>query len=68
MNTRKEFFINNDQKPSDGFTFAIEQHQAALKQFGENDQRTVDALLLLMLEAPLELFSEIEQAAHAQRH
>lgn len=50
------------------FTEAIEQHQMALAMFGEDDPRTVEAIQLVMLLAPLELFAEIEQMAHATRH
>lgn len=50
------------------FTEAIEQHQLALAMFGEDDPRTVEAIQLVMLLAPLELFAEIEELAHATHH
>ncbi len=50
------------------FTQAIEQHQLAHAMFGEDDPRTVEALMQVMLLAPLDLFVEIEQMAHATYH
>lgn len=50
------------------FTKAIEHHQLMLAMFGGDDPRTVEAIQLVMLLAPLELFAEIEQMAHATRH
>lgn len=50
------------------FTEAIEQHQLALAMFGEDDQRTILAIQLVMLLAPLELLIEVEEMARSTFH
>ena len=50
------------------FTEAIEHHQLAHAMFGPDDPRTIEAIQLVMLLAPLELFAEIEEMAHAIIH
>ncbi len=50
------------------FEQAVEQHQLANAMFGPDDPRTIEAVYLVMLLAPPELFAEIEQMAHATRH
>lgn len=61
----------NDQQlepVSDAFKTAVNRHQTALEQFGEDDPRTVDAMLHVMLLAPDWLFAELEEITHAPRH
>lgn len=53
---------------SDAFKAAVHRHAAALEQFGEDDRRTMEAMLLVMLQAPAWLFAEMEEISHAPRH
>jgi len=50
------------------FEAAIDAHQLALAEFGEDGVRTVEALLVVMALAPDDLFKEIEQYAQATKH
>lgn len=50
------------------FDEAVHQHQLAHAMFGPDDPRTIEAIQLVMLLAPLALFAEIEEMAHAIRH
>jgi len=47
------------------FTEALQAHQRALAEFGEDDPRTVEAILAVMCLAPDELFAEMEERARA---
>lgn len=54
--------------PDKAFDEAIEHHQKMLEQFGADHPITIEAIQIVMLLAPLELFAEIEQMAHATHH
>ena len=47
---------------------AIRDHQLALAMYGEDDPRSINALLVLMLTVPDDVFRELEELAHATKH
>jgi hypothetical protein len=55
-------------KPDDKFQAAIEAHQLALAMYGEDDVRTVEALMLVMATATDEVFAAVEEMARATFH
>lgn len=50
------------------FEQAVEQHQLALAMFGGDDPRTVEAIQLVMLLAPDDVFNAIEEMARSTFH
>jgi hypothetical protein len=50
------------------FDEAVKTHQLMLETYGEDDPRTIEAILLVMLLAPADLFAEIEQMACSSFH
>lgn len=50
------------------FALAIEAHEHAIEQFGEDDPRTIEALLAVMALAPDALFDELEELARSTVH
>jgi hypothetical protein len=53
---------------NEAFKAAVDKHQLLLAMYGEDDQRSIDALLVVMALAPDDLFKEIEQYAQATKH
>jgi hypothetical protein len=54
-------------KPTD-FDEAIARHQLMLALYGEDDERTVEALMLVMATATDEVFAAVEEMARATFH
>lgn len=50
------------------FALAVEAHQHALEAYGEDDPRTVEALLAVMALCPDELFDQLEELARSTIH